>query len=224
MVGTRTGGGSSAAAVGAQLRQAREALGSAVDEVAAEIRVPPQQLLSLEEGNLSVFPADVYARGAYLNYARYLGVDRQDTYRAFLRSLSFSREQVPLTVPTPARWLSRVLTPYGVFLLLLAGAVGAVGSYLGWQVFSFVRLPALTVTAPAAALAEGSLVTVAGKTEAGVTVQINGEYVPVDRTAHFSYQLWLRQGVNTIQVEAIGASGRSRVITRNVLVPRALAG
>lgn len=220
MVGARLRSVTGEAAAHRLLREARRQRRLTIDEIAAELRIPPGQLTSLEVGDLSAFPAEVYARGAYQQYARYLGVDGQETYRAFLRSLSGARERVPLSVPLPAKWLARVLTPYGVLLALLALGVVLVGSYLGWQVLSFVRLPALAVVAPAESVVHGRLLTVSGEAEAGADVLVNGARALPDAEGQFSLNVLLRPGINVIQVEAVGASGRRRVVVRDVLVPR----
>ena len=73
---------------GQRLREARLARRLTVDDVAVRIRIPPKQLRALEEGNLTVFSAEIYAKGAYTKYASYLGVDSKDAWHYFLRTLA----------------------------------------------------------------------------------------------------------------------------------------
>ena len=60
---------------GGRLRQAREAAGLELIEVAAQLNVRPQLIEALEADDVSAFPAQVYARGLLRNYARLLGLD-----------------------------------------------------------------------------------------------------------------------------------------------------
>ncbi len=72
---TAESGEALAGSPGARLRQAREAAGLDLVEVAAELNVRPQLVEALEGDDVSAFPAQVYARGLLRNYARLLGLD-----------------------------------------------------------------------------------------------------------------------------------------------------
>lgn len=220
MVGTRSRRVVGNCSAGEALRAARRRQRLSLDEVGVILRIPPQQLKSLEEGDLSVFAAEVYARGAYVKYARYLGVGGDRTHRAFLRALSEARELVPLTVPRAASWLARVWGPAGVVVLGLLLGVSLVAGYLAWQVQSFVRVPHLALSEPRAAILEQSSVTVRGLTRPDARLTINGEAVLLQPDGAFTYSLPLRRGVNLLRVEATGASGRTNIVERRLLVPR----
>ena len=220
MVGARSLRPSRDVSAGEALKAARQQQKISVEEAAVVLRIPPVQLKSLEEGNLSIFAAEVYARGAYRKYARYLRVEKEEVYRAFLRSLSDARELVPLKVPRTAPPLARVWTPTGVVVLSIAAGVVLVASYLAWQIQTFVRLPELTVTEPAEAVVEASSVVVRGRTEHEARVSVNGEEVLVGEDGTFSSVVPLKEGINLIQTTATGASDRTTVVERHLLVPR----
>lgn len=221
MVGTRPAKTHvSDGAVGAILARARVTRGLTVDEVAAQLRIPPTQLTSLEEGDLSVFPAEVYARGAFLKYADFLGIHAESTTRAFLRALSDSREYVPLRVHTPRPWLERFLTPRWLLAGVGAFIAAAVGFYLVWQVQSFWRLPQLTLFEPTTAVVPGASVTVRGRAEADAHVTVNDEPVLLNGEDMFTTTLLLHPGINVLHVVAENAAGRQRVITQHLLMPR----
>lgn len=220
MVGTRSRRVAGDRSAGEALRAVRRRLKLSLDEAGVDLRIPPRQLKSLEEGDLSVFAAEVYARGAYVKYARYLGVKSEHTHRAFLRSLSEARELVPLTVPRSASWLARVWGPAGVIVLLLLAGVALVAGYLAWQVQTFVRVPPLQLTEPQESVVSASSVMVRGVTEPTVLLTVNGEAVLLGPDGAFAHSLPLRRGVNLLRVEATGASGRTNVIEQHLLVPR----
>ena len=60
---------------GQRLRQAREAAGLTLDDVAQRLRMPAQVVRSLEEEQWQRLGAPVFVRGQLRSYARLLGVD-----------------------------------------------------------------------------------------------------------------------------------------------------
>ena len=61
--------------VAEQLRQAREAKGLTVQQVAEITKIRTDHLIALEEGNFNLFPAPVYIRGFVRNYSALLKLD-----------------------------------------------------------------------------------------------------------------------------------------------------
>ena len=61
--------------IGAQLRQAREAQGLAIDDVALQLKFAPRQIESLEQERFDRLPGPTIARGMVRNYARLLKLD-----------------------------------------------------------------------------------------------------------------------------------------------------
>jgi hypothetical protein len=219
MVGTRSSGRATDTSVGELLQQERLRRRLSLDAVAHDLRIPPRQLKALEEGDLSVFSAEVYARGAYMHYASYLGIADTRTYQALLRLLSGVRERVALTVPLPASWWERVLTPSRVFLLGLGMVTMVIAAYIGWHVQAFVRQPGLELLEPEQGVIAASEVKVRGTAEEGSVVTVNGEPILLNEQGVFELVLPLKPGVNVVQVEARGASGSAHVIRRELLLP-----
>ena len=62
-------------AVGLQLRAAREESGMALEEVAAETRIPQRHLVAIEEGDFAALPARTYAIGFSKTFAKVVGLD-----------------------------------------------------------------------------------------------------------------------------------------------------
>lgn len=61
--------------VGAQLRAARERLGLSVDDVVAQIKLAPRQVMALEQDDFSHLPETAFLRGFVRSYARLLQLD-----------------------------------------------------------------------------------------------------------------------------------------------------
>ena len=64
--------------VGQRLREAREAKGLSVEDIAAQTRIPTRHLTSLEESEWDKLPAATYSVGFAKNYAGAVGLDRDE--------------------------------------------------------------------------------------------------------------------------------------------------
>ena len=64
--------------VGQRLREAREAKGLAIEDVAAQTRIPTRHLSSLETSEWDKLPAATYSIGFAKNYAGAVGLDRNE--------------------------------------------------------------------------------------------------------------------------------------------------
>ncbi len=63
------------ASIGQQLREAREARGLSLEDVAAETRIRLEYLEAIENDNFAALPDDVVTRGFVRNFARAVGLD-----------------------------------------------------------------------------------------------------------------------------------------------------
>lgn len=63
---------------GQRLREAREARGVSLEEIAAQTRIPTRHLASLETGDWDKLPAATYSIGFAKNYASAVGLDRNE--------------------------------------------------------------------------------------------------------------------------------------------------
>lgn len=206
--------------VGNILAQARVQKGLSLTEVAAVLKIPVKQLKGLEAGELEVFPAEIYARGAFSKYADFLGVRAEGTKRAFLRVLTGAREYVPLRVHRRKSWLAAQFTPRWIVAGVIGSIALVVGSYVAWQVASFVWLPALAVVQPGSGIVREASVAVSGTANAEAVVKVNGEQVLLNEVGVWGAEVGLHPGINVIQVEATNAAGRVRRVQKTVLLPR----
>lgn len=221
MTATRNSRGEAGEKLGLTLRQARKNKNLSLEEAASSLNIPLGQLRALEEGDFSVFSAEVYARGAYLKYAGWLGIASKDAQRSFLRALSAVRVVKPLNLHTPERWYERLINPRIIIIaagVLLAGAVGA---YIIWQIRSFWQLPDLSLASPVAGVIDQENIEVRGVSESQTKVRINGESTLLQPDGSFALTISLHPGINVIVVEAENAAGRIRTIERHILRPRA---
>lgn len=206
--------------VGNILREARQRRRLTLTAAALATRIPRRHLAALEEGNLVIFRAEVYARGAFTAYAKYLDVYADKNQHAFQRVVSGAREFVPLRVHTPRPWLAAAITPRWVLAAAVAALAAALSGYIIWQAASFFRLPDLKLTQPASSVVSDPHLTVSGHADPQARVAVNGQEVVTDGQGSFTTTLTLHSGINVLQVAATNAAGRTRTLTQDVLLPR----
>ena len=129
---------------GAKLREAREAAGWSIGDVAAQLKLAPRQVAALEEDDWARLPGRTFIRGFARNYARFLALD-PDTVLALLpppehapalERPSFAAARRPMgeipveraAKPSAARWLLPLLLvvacAYGFYEYTRQKAIG----------------------------------------------------------------------------------------------------
>jgi len=99
---------------GEKLREAREARGLTLAQVAGETRIPQRHLQTIEAGNFAALPARTYAISFSKNYARMVGLDQSEV-AAMVRAELDAQDPAPRHRPAgfepgdPARVPSRAL-------------------------------------------------------------------------------------------------------------------
>lgn len=119
---------------GALLRQAREARGESLGEVAQALKLSLRQLEALENGHHDALPGPAFVRGFLRNYARHVGVDPGvvlagldgNSTAVDLTPLSNAKGEMPVG-RSPRFNLVPAAAVAGVLLLVMLA-----GGYFGW--------------------------------------------------------------------------------------------
>jgi cytoskeleton protein RodZ len=118
--------------VGERLRDAREAQGLTIEEIAASTRIPQRHLRMIEGGGYDNLPAPTYSAGFVKSWARRLGLDGQalaDEFRAEISGMNVeSAKPLPYEPADPRR-----TPPAGLAMLALLVAVVLGLGYLYWR-------------------------------------------------------------------------------------------
>ena len=141
--------------VGEQLRQAREAQGRELDEIATITRIPLRHLRLIEAGEHAELPATPYSVGFVRTYAQAIGLDAPKLAQEFRAELGAA--PIPQYVPEPfepadpKRVPSRALALVALLIaVLLAGgyAIWRSGTLTGDDATARAKLAAGTDAAP----------------------------------------------------------------------------
>ncbi|MFZ3483941.1 helix-turn-helix domain-containing protein [Sphingomonas sp. 3-13AW] len=174
---------------GERLRQAREAQGLDLAEVAARTRIPQRHLEAIETSNFSQLPSTTYAMGFGRSYARAVGLDEVALARDLRRELDVSyqrREPRPDLQPhAPPRLPSKGLANGGLIAVAVILVLLALWFGTGWlrggdtppaqqataeSELGVMPVPAVAAVEPTPAPATGSQVTLAATDEVWVRV------------------------------------------------------
>jgi cytoskeletal protein RodZ len=114
--------------VGQRLREAREAKGLSIEDIAASTRIPTRHLSSLENSEWDKLPAATYSIGFAKNYAGAVGLDRTEIGESLRTEMGGSAR--PQTIypevyeaADPARTMPKGLV-FGALALLLLVVLG----------------------------------------------------------------------------------------------------
>lgn len=109
--------------VGQRLREAREAKGLSVEDIAAQTRIPTRHLNSLEAGDWDKLPAATYSIGFAKNYAGALGLDRSEIGEQLRAEMGGTRLATPYPevyeAADPARTMPKGLVIGALVLLAI---------------------------------------------------------------------------------------------------------
>jgi cytoskeletal protein RodZ len=121
------------APVGETLRERREALGLALDDVSRQTRIRREYLEALESAQYDRLPADVQVRGFLRAYAQLLGLEPREIVHAYEQERGKPELVSIAPVSTPPRVRSCVLPSVGIVLFAtVAMAAFAIWVYYGW--------------------------------------------------------------------------------------------
>lgn len=205
--------------LGELLRELREDAGVSQEEFSRQSRIPLHFIQALEETKLDQLPPDSYLRGLLKKYLKYFGGDEEAIVTAFeairRKEMSGPRDALPqnrfafsfrvkFALPK-VRWHPA----YGLLLLILL--------YLFFEARALFLPPAIELQNPSrdSVVGEASMV-LAGHARGARKVFVNGEELPLSRRGEFSFDLPLREGLNSIEVVARNYLGRESKISRYV--------
>ena len=142
----------SGAALGAVFREAREASGRDLGDVARALHLDVQAIGAIEEGRFGDLPMRPYARGYIRNYARLLGLDADDLAQRFDATDAPSAEpgrraQRHGLAAAPTDPSGSHAWRYTAIVVVLIVALGGM-LWLAWRTQDW-QLPFLEVPAPA---------------------------------------------------------------------------
>lgn len=199
--------------LGEYLKAVRAAFKLKLKEVSEATGVNPRLLETLEEGKMQGLPADVYVVGALTKLAKFYNLNEDELLLQYkkerLIASHITGKSSPAVMQIANFWKQLVITPKVLFLLGAGLFIFFTVLYLFWQVSAINRSPDLEIISPKNQEIIKSLsVKVAGQTDRGAAVSVNGQGIFVDNQGKFSTNLSLVPGVQEINVLAKNRFGK----------------
>lgn len=207
--------------VGQKLSQARKNKRIELAAVAGYLKINIKYLEALENGQLKMLPAGVYAQNYLQVYADYLGLDTKEimTQHKIENEGLIAKKDKKLFAQkvTKARYFLSLPKLLKNFLILAVIAVCVV--YIGLYINNIISAPELIINSPANDMnTTERRIEIKGKADKNASVNINGEEILTDQNGEISYILDLKEGINTVVVQAQKKYSKKRVVIRNILV------
>lgn len=209
--------------LGEKLKSIRLNLKFTYDEIEKRTKIRKKYIKAIEENNYDALPQDVYARGFLKNYSKVLNIP-QDKVLAWYekeRGIAENIKQVDKRRDTKIKKNPRVIITPKILLFLSIFLISlAVGGYILYEVFLFSSPPKLELYSPEDNITiSKSFVDIAGKTDPGTEIYINGQQVNISDDGDFKVNVSIGQnGVNKITILAKNPKNdKTKEITRNII-------
>ena len=156
--GTVEGSVSSLQQIGQMLRQAREARGLNVQDVAARLHLSSRVVTTIEQGAFEQLPAATYARGYMRAYANLVGLNAVPLLAAYDQYATQPPELNPFASTPQPQVQASDLPVRVVTYAVIAIVVGLLGAWL-WQSHELSSVASLSVPKWGASSDDGTIVT-----------------------------------------------------------------
>lgn len=200
------------ARAGETVRRRREELRFEIRDISRELKIPAHYLEWIEEGSYDRLPAPFYVKAFFKKYAQFLKLDPAPLLEELERELAvrdtvFHHSSQSFSKTGKRRYSSpglTLITPVGIRISVMAIFFLFMFGYFIFQLDFVIRSPEITVLEPPDTISSTQMETLSlhGKTNTGVRLTLNGKDVYVDGEGNFRETIMLREGMNTITLEA----------------------
>lgn len=198
-----------------KLKQARKKVRIKLSKAESQTKIPKKYLIALESGNYGKLPEPVYTRGFITRYAELLDLKTETCLSLYEKEWGSFKE-----APNKSGVSGDLLRPHANDLglmnqnqlivtpeviwggLVSIGVLGIFG-YIWFAVASFAAAPPLQITSPESEIAvQVEKINISGITDPNAQLEINSQFVTVGNDGHFSEEIRLIDGINTIEISA----------------------
>lgn len=207
--------------IGQILKSEREFHKLTLEEMAQRTRIRFRYLQALENDRYDELPASSFVKGYIRTYGVLFGFDYKPLIALLRRDYRESARGslVPREFIKPVLRQRYLTTPMTYLMLFLVTTFVVLIGYIGWQWWQLQQPPELVVTQPNEDAEVAATVVIEGRTDPEAIVSVNQQPVSLQPDGQFTTEVTLvREGPNTITVEAADRRGQSRLLQRTVRV------
>ncbi len=201
-----------------RLKEAREAKGISLEDLALQTKINPRYLRAIEECHFESIPcATTYKKNFVKRYAATVSLNIDEIVQQFTdEELKKTDGEAPTLTNLETRALPNIpsLIRTGVIAVLII----LCASYLGLQLGNLVAAPALTIGNPAdGTVTNNKTMQLTGTASTAADVYINNELVTARNDKAFEATLTLAPGTNTVVVRAQKKHGKTSTETIHII-------
>lgn len=199
--------------LGEYLLEVRNQFDYTLEEVAQKTGIYEKFIHYIETGKYHLLPPGVYVLGFLKKLAQIYNISPEVLQEQYRKECGIVEHQASEKLAGQKGWKTWFknisITPK---LLTVSGStlVGAIAFlYIVFQVFAINKTPALAINEPKNdSVISGTSINVAGKTEEGISVSINGQNVFVDPSGSFHTTIGVAPGQKELRIEAANKFGK----------------
>jgi cytoskeletal protein RodZ len=209
--------------LGEYLLAIRSSLQLTQNEVVKKTGIQFKFLQSLEKGDFSILPADVYVFGFLKKLASLYTIDPLGLIEQYKKEKGIQKQLTAASGILNPGWEKSAFRKLVITPKILTIGIGVIFvvlsvSYIVWQVWSINRTPNLRIFEPTNnEVIKSSFVQIRGQTDPGISISVNNQSLFVDSKGGFQAQLSLSPGPESIMVMAQNSFGKSVSQTINLV-------
>lgn len=199
--------------LGEYLAAVRAELGLTLEEVSQKTGIYEKFIHHLETGKYHLLPPGVYVCGFLKKLSEVYKISSDALVEQYRKESGIVEHAASSRLEEEKNWKARfkkiTITPK-LIKITSSALIGVFAFfYIVFQVFAINQKPTLTITEPKNdSVISGTSVNVSGKTEAGITVAINGQNVFVDPSGNFHTTIGVAPGQKELKIEALNKFGK----------------
>ena len=210
-------------ALGEKLAKKRNSLHIDIKDAERATKIPARHLKSIESGNYSELPPDVYTKGFIQNYASFLGLNPKKILALYNKERGLEKRMKGAkgkhaNTKTALKTPRLVITPKKLLLLGSSVAVFAILFFIAWQIKILTAPPVLSLKSPNDNITvSNDYVYVEGQTDRAADVYINDVKIGTDDNGVFKERVSLQNGVNILDIAAKNKMDKETVVERKIM-------
>ncbi|MBL7058450.1 helix-turn-helix domain-containing protein [Patescibacteria group bacterium] len=212
-----------AASVSEQLRLSRQKKDLSLEKIAKYLEINVRYLKALESGDFSTLPPGTYAKNYLREYALFLGLNYHELLPLFEKEksvLGCGVKKSDFFTKLKAKQKRILFLPSIFKNIVIFASVLACLVYFGGAILKIFSPPILEVFNPPENLIISTFsIDITGYAQEESQVFINGELV-ANTGGSFMRTVYLRNGINIINITAEQKLGRKSVVERRILVDK----
>ena len=199
------------------VKEKRQSKNLSLEKLSDLTKIQLYHLKAIEDGRFNALPPLVYRSGIFKRLAKFLETDENEILKLYGKENQDKIDSSYVnSVTLPKKYFYFILTPKKLILFFGGLLLVLLSLYLWYQFNFLVGPPTLVIEPRGDMVTKDEILSVKGRTDAGVDLTINGENVYVSSNGSFEKSVQLAAGLNVIEVKAVNNFGKITKTVRKI--------